>query len=398
LISQKLNDEILQAAGMNHISHPTGGDRQMGRAWGEYTPRRSEATDAILQTIQKLGLNEKLDVLCLGAGTNIASALALQPSIVNKIRLFSMGFGYDFSKWVWNKNEFNIRADLNAADYLLNLENLDWHIIPVSTCLPYVYDRDSIVVRFQDHNPLEKIMKYRWLETNPDNKKRVLWDMALVQAYLNPSLVEEKTIATPPENTSRTIKMYSKISYDLFYQDFWREVEKNRENFTLPSNKPQLGDLHFSNRTGGTIGQEGKTKQLILCEKGDVLTSIEIGLNPDKSIVSALKCKVTKKDGSLTELIFGIEKNTLWQKPIVLSNKKYLVGISGASGWFVDNIQLHFSDGTKSPLYGGNGGDNDYSLQLSKNTSGKYKSRFVGFWGSYTDKLESLGLIYFPAE
>ena len=65
----------------------------MGRAWGETEPRNSPAAQQIIATVKMLGANEKLDVICLGALTNIASAIALDSSIIKKINCYLLGPG-----------------------------------------------------------------------------------------------------------------------------------------------------------------------------------------------------------------------------------------------------------------------------------------------------------------
>jgi inosine-uridine nucleoside N-ribohydrolase len=107
-ISQQINEAILKAMGKTFIPHPMGADRQIGRAWGGTTPRKSGGSDGIIAAVKNLKPGEKLDVLCIGALTNIASAIILDPSIIPSIRCFSMGASYYLKKNAWSKNEFNI--------------------------------------------------------------------------------------------------------------------------------------------------------------------------------------------------------------------------------------------------------------------------------------------------
>jgi purine nucleosidase len=227
-LSQALNEEILKTMKLAHIPHPVGADRAMGRAWGGYEPRPSPATEALLKVIKALKPNEKLDILTIGASTNIASLIAMDSTTKSKIRLFSMGGKYDVDRNIWSKNEFNVRCDLNAMDFLFNQTNLDWTIIPVETCIPYQFDREYIYAKFDDKNPTEQLMERRWIESNPQDKTRILWDLALVQAYLLPKEADVLEVNTPPDNHQHKVKVYSKINLKAFYEDFWRTVEKNR--------------------------------------------------------------------------------------------------------------------------------------------------------------------------
>jgi purine nucleosidase len=395
-ISQQLNEEILTTMGLDRIPHPTGADRQMGRAWGGFQPRKSEVTNQLLKVIGSLGVNEKLDILTLGANTNISSLIAIDSTVKSKIRLYSMGLKYDVINKFWSKNDFNSRCDLNGTDFLFNQKNLDWTIITSNTCLPYTYDREEVYSKLDDNNPVEQLMEKRWQETNPQDKTRVLWDMALVQAYLMPQHAEVLELKGPPENGQNPVKIYSKINVEAFRKDFWSEVEKNRNSFSLPNKKPKLGDVHYGNRVGGLIGQEGETKQLIFIDEGDQIQSLRVCLNKDQNIVKGFEINVLKKDNKTVSYTFGNVNNGVWQKEFIVKKGLELIGIKGAAGWFVDRVGFVFSDGSTSPIYGGKGGDNDFTLSITKDGSGRSRGRFMGFWGSSTDYLETIGLVFFP--
>lgn len=224
--SQRLNEEILAAMGLSQLPHPKGADRQIGRAWGGQEPRDSPAAQAIIALAKSLPDGEKLDVLTLGALTNIASAIILAPEILLKIRVYSLGAKYNLGTRAWNKNEFNIRNDLNAFDYLLDLQGLDFTVMPLETAFPLQYDRDDTYARLNEKIPVEHILENRWREQNPQDKTRVMWDLALVQAYLLPQFAEVLTVNSPPENKTITVKIFSKINKEALVDDFWISLRK----------------------------------------------------------------------------------------------------------------------------------------------------------------------------
>lgn len=236
-ISQRLNEEILTTMGLQNIPHPMGADRQMGRAWGGYEPRASRATQQLLEVINSLTDGEKLDILTLGALSNIASLVAIDSTVKSKIRVFSLSGNYDFGTKAWNKNEFNVRCDLNAFDFLLNQKALDWTIMPVGTVVSFRFEREETYERLDDQNAVEQLMEKRWRETNPQDNIRILWDLALVQAYLHPELAESMVANTPPENHQHSVKLYTKIDVRAMYDSFWEEVEKNRKTLQVPTQK-----------------------------------------------------------------------------------------------------------------------------------------------------------------
>jgi purine nucleosidase len=224
--SQRLNEEMLEIMGMLDLPHPLGADRQLGRAWGGQEPRDSPAARAIIQAVQELEAGEKLDILTLGALTNIASAIILDPSILSSIRVYSLGARYFVDRKVWSKNEFNIRNDLNAFDYLMNLEALDFTVMPVEEALPLRFDREETYKNLNDLLPLEKMLADRWREQNPQDKTRVMWDLALVQAYLRPDLAQVLTVNAPPENKKFSVKIFARINAEAMEKEFYEVLKR----------------------------------------------------------------------------------------------------------------------------------------------------------------------------
>ncbi len=72
-----------------------------------------------------------------------------------------------------------------------------------------------------------------------------------------------------------------------------------------------------------------------------------------------------------------------------LDSDEYIVGLSGRYGEYLDSIQIHTNKRT-SPLYGGDGGRQDYQVSVP---SQNYAVGFSGRSGKY---LDALGLIYIP--
>jgi len=224
--SQRLNEQILKALKRSDVAHPLGADRQIGRAWGQQDPRDSPAAQAIIAAVKSLATNEKLDILTIGAMTNMATALILAPEIKSKIRCFALGAQYNPTTRIWNKNEFNIRNDLNAFDYLLNLEGFDFTVMSLEAARPLQFKREETYSRLDQELEVEKILEDRWREQNPQDESRVMWDLALIEAYLNPALAHLQTALTPPENKQRQIRVYSTIDEKALAEDFWNMLKK----------------------------------------------------------------------------------------------------------------------------------------------------------------------------
>ncbi|HRW47686.1 MAG TPA: jacalin-like lectin, partial [Caldilinea sp.] len=70
----------------------------------------------------------------------------------------------------------------------------------------------------------------------------------------------------------------------------------------------------------------------------------------------------------------------------VLDSDEYLVGISGTSGQYVDNIRFH-TNKRDSELFGGRGGDNSFSFMADAG------SQVIGFFGRADWYLDAIGVL-----
>ncbi|CAH1000974.1 hypothetical protein LEM8419_01978 [Neolewinella maritima] len=224
--SQHLNVELLTLAGRTDVPHPLGADTIMGEPWGGFQPRDSPAAQFIIQQARQ-GADagaEKVVVMCIGASTNLASAIALAPDIKDRIVAYVLGFRYDTTGGYWNKDEFNIRRDLNAANYLLDAEGLELHVMPISTAVQYTWQRDSTFARLDRSGPIGQYLKRRWETNATEDRERVMWDVAALQAFLRPDQATEIEVTTPPENVQRRVWMYTDIDEDAMQRDYWNRL------------------------------------------------------------------------------------------------------------------------------------------------------------------------------
>ena len=82
------------------------------------TPRPSPAVDFLIRVSQGYSENNRLQVLNIGAITDVASAILKDPTIVRRIRVLNMGF----HGWPQGGNEFNIANDPKAMQVVLDSE------------------------------------------------------------------------------------------------------------------------------------------------------------------------------------------------------------------------------------------------------------------------------------
>lgn len=167
---------------------------------------------------------EKLNVVTLGAVSNLATAIMLDTTIVQKIVWYGMGLKYDEKTRIWDKNEFNVRNDLDAMDYLLNREELETHIMTATTSQLYKFGKVETFDLIEGRGAEWNYLVDRWREVAPESRDWTMWDVALIQAIMNPDLVTEKEVSTPDENVSRKIYAYTWLDEKKMKREFWRLV------------------------------------------------------------------------------------------------------------------------------------------------------------------------------
>ena len=145
------------------------------------------ASPAALDLIDRAmnGGDEPLYVIAIGAITNVASALLLEPKIIDKIVLVWLGANTDF--WPWQA-EFNLNQDVPAANYCLSC-GVPFISIPcmgitshLTTTLPelkeYLGGKNALCDLLID--------RFTAYSSNHYGYAKALWDVGAIAYVLNP--------------------------------------------------------------------------------------------------------------------------------------------------------------------------------------------------------------------
>ena len=240
--SQAFNEEILRLMGRYDIPHPLGAEMIMGKPWGGDEPRDSPAARLMIEAARATPEGEKLTIASLGAVTNLASALKLAPDIVPKVACYILSGRFFADREVWDKDEFNLRNDLNAANYLFNLEGLELHVMPVNILFDFTFRRERVMERLAGKGGIWDVLATRWLTHSPQSETWIMWDLALVIAMARPELATEAPFMTPPENAQREVHVYTSVDEEAMREDWWTSVEEAQS---------AVGDAGYSNARSG---------------------------------------------------------------------------------------------------------------------------------------------------
>lgn len=217
--SHRLNQQLLGEMG---ISVPTlrGGEARM-YDWGD----RARHSAASYEIIRQAAERDSVEILVLGALTNVASAVFISPEIAPKLRIYWLGTTMDFESGILKRNDFNALMDPYALDFLLD-SDAQMHIMPINTAQAMEI-RQDVLKRETGSHPLGAYLLRRW-EDHLDGSRnsRTLWDLALVAAFLRPEVATLEVVRTSRDSGDRPIRFYRTINAEVIYRDFFERLFK----------------------------------------------------------------------------------------------------------------------------------------------------------------------------
>lgn len=221
--SHRLNQVILGEMGLNIKTRRGGVDRMFD--WGDMV-QHSAAAYEIIKEAKSLPANEKLTIIALGALTNVASAIYIEPTIAPRIKLYWLGTTYDFEKGILKRQDFNCMMDQQALEVLL-MSEAEMHVMPVSVAVQMQFGYEETVDKLPEKSNLSKLLLDRWYEhLDGGRKERIIWDLALIQAIIFPDWAEQEVITTSKDNGERQIHYFSSIAAEKMKEEFYQAMNK----------------------------------------------------------------------------------------------------------------------------------------------------------------------------
>ncbi|SHG27759.1 nucleoside hydrolase [Flagellimonas flava] len=215
--SHRLNQQLLGELGMG-VRTLRGAPARM-YDWGDRAQHSAAAYEIVKQAREK----EEVTILALGALTNVASAVFIAPEIAKKLKIYWLGTTMDFETKMLKRNDFNPLMDPYALDLLLDSQ-VDFYIMPINVAVDMEIAYADLAKAIDTH-PLGKFLLKRWDDhIDGSREKRILWDLALVAAYIDPELAKIQTIKTSPDSGNRDIHFFEHIDAKHIYQDFYRTL------------------------------------------------------------------------------------------------------------------------------------------------------------------------------
>ena len=220
--SHRLNQTILGYMDLS-IKTCRGGVARMFD-WGDQA-QHSAAAYEIIKQAHAMPSGKKLTIIALGALTNVASAIYIDPSIEPQLCLYWLGSSYDFNTGIMHKTDFNCVMDIQALEIMLG-SSVEMHIMPHTVAAAMEFNFTETVAALKDRHPLGDFLVNRWARHLDNGRKhRVIWDLALVQAMIHPEWTEQTGPVVLHDYAEHPVYFYKTIQADKMKQDFFNNLQ-----------------------------------------------------------------------------------------------------------------------------------------------------------------------------
>lgn len=217
--SYRLNQVLLSYLQMDGKVKSNRGAEARLYDWGNKS-QTSAASNFIIKEAQKAG-NDKINVIVLGALTNVASAILDDPSVTSKIRVYWLGTTYDFERGVMKNLDFNSVMDIQAVDVVFN-SDVELHVIPGNVSSQMTMNWKETEERFRGKHDLLDFLLQRWYNhLDGGRRKRTIWDLSIIQAVIHPEYAEQVKVTTRKGKGNREVWFYRDIDAERMREEFY---------------------------------------------------------------------------------------------------------------------------------------------------------------------------------
>lgn len=159
-------------------------------------PVESEAARDLVRRAMASSADDPLYVVAIGAITNVASAMLMEPRIMERIVVVWLG-GHALN-WPHTK-EFNMRQDVHASRIVLD-SGVPLVLVPCMGVASHLLTTLSEIRDFvRDCGPVGEYLyeTYRRCRADHDGYSRVIWDISAIAWLIEPDWLPSSTIASP---------------------------------------------------------------------------------------------------------------------------------------------------------------------------------------------------------
>jgi len=179
--------------------------------------------------------DEPLYVVAIGAMTNIASAILLEPRIIEKIVVVWLG-GHRLD-WGHTK-EFNLKQDVPAVQVLFDC-GVPLVLVPCGGVASHLHTTLPEVERYvKGKGAIGDFLAERYEACSSDHYgySRVIWDLSAIAWLVNPASVPTALVHSPiltdqitwsHDPSRHLIRCANYVHRDAIFKDFFRKLEQH---------------------------------------------------------------------------------------------------------------------------------------------------------------------------
>ena len=220
------------------------------------TPRSSAAVKFLVETSRRFSKDNRLTVLMIGPGTDVASAILTDPTIVERVRIIQMGFDDE-----QGGAEFNVANDVYAVQAILD-SNVPLVIGPGKVCrasLSLTFDqaREMLAMRgaigawLWEEYQAWYFRYVKPLRVNDFSKPWVIWDditlayaLGMTTQHTGPRPRLREDMAFERGKTGQTVTWITDVDERRMWDDFLSLVDQYQRTHA-PTSKAKGHRLTF---------------------------------------------------------------------------------------------------------------------------------------------------------
>ncbi len=230
---EKSYDEIIKLLDFLDFSHDSFVFRG-SRAFltDENTPEESEAARDMIQRAMS-NTDGPLYVLAVGAITNVASAILIEPEIIKRIVVVWLGG----NPLYWqHTREFNLAQDIKAARLVLD-SGVPFVLLPTRGVVSHLLTTVSEMERYvQGQGQIGDYLVNIFKEYQKDHFawSKVIWDISATAYLINSSWVPTEIVHSPiltdsvtwsSDNSRHLMRVATNVNRDAIFRDLFKKLK-----------------------------------------------------------------------------------------------------------------------------------------------------------------------------
>ena len=198
------------------------------------TPVKSPAVDDLIKKAMASSSDNPLYVVPIGCITNIASAILIEPKIIENIVVVWLGGNSLYWPHQW---EFNLQQDVLAAQVVFN-SGVPFVTLPCQNVVSHLHTTiPELKYHLEGKNELSDYLYKIVLEYSGGQKawSKVIWDVSAIAWLINPAWVSTDLVHSPILTDQKTfsvdhsrhfIRMATSLNRDAIFRDLFEKLTK----------------------------------------------------------------------------------------------------------------------------------------------------------------------------